>query len=113
MRGCSTMLMFCLALAGVCANPASAQPAPIAAQSPDDADARRAFEAGRDAYDHGAFAEALTHYERAYVLSHRPGLLFNIARAADSDGRADRDWDQASPDRPRARGGGRASSRRR
>ena len=55
-----------------------------------DARARAAFEAGRQAYDEGAFAEALRHYEVAYALSSRPGLLFNIGRAADSNGQPER-----------------------
>lgn len=60
---------------------------PIARAAPTtDADARRAFELGRDAYDRGHFAEALAHFEQAYALSHKPQLLFNIARAADAEG---------------------------
>lgn len=55
-----------------------------------DAEARREFEAGRDAYDHGAFGDALARYERAYALSQRAELLFNIGRAADSDDRIER-----------------------
>lgn len=60
------------------------------AQEPDaarDAAAREAFESGRNAYDLGRFSEALAAYERSYELSHRPLLLFNIARAAEADGR--------------------------
>lgn len=53
-------------------------------------EARSEFEAGRDAYDHGATAKALTHFERAYALSKRPALLFNIARASDAEGLAAR-----------------------
>ena len=52
--------------------------------------ARAAFEAGRAAYDHGRFAEALAQFELAYELSRLPRLLFNIARAAESDGRDER-----------------------
>ena len=48
------------------------------------------FEAGRDAYDQGDFAKALTHFERAHAQSGRVELLFNIGRAADSDGQARR-----------------------
>lgn len=98
MRSFPSVVLFCstLCCAGMLAGAASAQSAPVAppsaatSPSPEDADARRAFEAGRDAYDHGAFAAALGHYERAYALSPRPGLLFNIGRAADSDGQATR-----------------------
>lgn len=78
-------------LAGVLFLAFPSAPDPVAAQarglSPDlDIEARRAFEQGRDAYDHGLFGEALAHFEHAYQLSLRPKLLFNIARAADSDG---------------------------
>lgn len=52
----------------------------------DSAQARASFEAGRDAYDRGRFAEALRNFENAYELSGRPKLLFNIARAAESEG---------------------------
>jgi tetratricopeptide (TPR) repeat protein len=51
---------------------------------------RAAFEAGRDAYEAGRFEEALVQYERAYALSPHPNLLYNIARAADSDGQTER-----------------------
>lgn len=52
--------------------------------------ARIAFEAGRHAYEQGAFAEALAHYEEAYAAHPLVALLFNIGRAADSDGQAER-----------------------
>jgi hypothetical protein len=60
-----------------------------AAQAPappeKDAAARRAFETGREAYDRGRFAEALSSFERAYALSSKPILLFNIGRAAEAE----------------------------
>lgn len=52
--------------------------------------ARDAFEAGRIAYDHGRFAEALGHFELAYELNRHPKLLFNVARAAEQEGRSTR-----------------------
>lgn len=55
-----------------------------------DAAARDAFAAGRTAYERGDFDSALEHYEHALALSKRPELLFNIGRAADSDGQARR-----------------------
>ena len=55
-----------------------------------DAEAQRAFEAGANAYEEGRFREALAAFERSYELSHRPKLLFNIGRAADGDGQAQR-----------------------
>lgn len=59
-------------------------------QTAHEAEARSAFEAGRDAYEQGLFAQALAHFERAYTLSRLPQLLFNVGRAADSDGRTSR-----------------------
>jgi hypothetical protein len=90
MRGFPFVLFFSVALgcSGALVHTATAQEAPPTAPSADDTDARRAFEAGRDAYGHGAFREALAHFEHAYELSKRPALLFNIARAADADGQA-------------------------
>jgi tetratricopeptide (TPR) repeat protein len=55
-----------------------------------EAQARRSFEAGRDAYDRGRFEQALRHFEYAYALSHHPELLFNIARAAEAEDRRER-----------------------
>jgi tetratricopeptide (TPR) repeat protein len=57
----------------------------------DDRAAREAFEAGRAAYEQGRFGEALRDYERSYVLSRRPELLYNIGRAAE----AEADWSRA------------------
>ena len=56
-----------------------------AADSPDpaqDAEARRMFEDGRAAYEAGNFEAGLNYFQRAYDLSARPGLLFNIGQAA-------------------------------
>ena len=50
--------------------------------------ARGEFDAGRAAYEAGEFGRARAHFEQAYALSARPPLLFNIGRAADSDGDA-------------------------
>ena len=59
------------------------------AQTPD-VEARRLFEAGRRAYDDGRYAVALRQFERAYALSQRPALLYNVGVAADRLGRNDR-----------------------
>lgn len=67
---------------------ATAQEKPAGADT--DARARRAFEAGRDAYDHGSFTAALAHFEQAYALRPSPELLYNVGRAADSDGQPGR-----------------------
>ncbi|HEX5661369.1 MAG TPA: tetratricopeptide repeat protein [Polyangiales bacterium] len=60
------------------------------AQTADEAAAREEFEAGRVAYDHGSFTDALAHFERAYALQPKPELLYNVGRAADSDGQPTR-----------------------
>jgi tetratricopeptide (TPR) repeat protein len=52
--------------------------------------ARVAFEDGRDAYNQGEFAAALVLFERAHALSPKSELLYNIGRAADSDGQNER-----------------------
>jgi hypothetical protein len=46
-----------------------------------DADARRYFEEGRVAYEAGNFEAAVRGFRRAYVLSPRPALLYNIGQA--------------------------------
>jgi tetratricopeptide (TPR) repeat protein len=75
-----------VATSGAAARPARAEDRSSA--SDPDAAARSAFQAGREAYDHGAFGEAVTLFERAHALSPRPELLFNIGRAADADGQS-------------------------
>lgn len=68
--------------------------APAAAQSPAgvqetpawgerDEEARSLFEAGAIAYRDGHFADAEQNFRRAYELSGRPELLFNIGTAAE------------------------------
>jgi len=56
-----------------------------AADTPDpaqDAEARRMFEDGRAAYEAGNYQDGLNYFQRAYDLSARSGLLFNIGQAA-------------------------------
>ncbi len=48
-----------------------------------DREARFLFEAGRTAYDGGRYRESLAHFQRAYELSQRPQLLYNVGQAAD------------------------------
>jgi tetratricopeptide (TPR) repeat protein len=43
-----------------------------------DEEAHARFEAGRLAFEAGRFADALADFSRAYELSKRPGLLFNM-----------------------------------
>jgi tetratricopeptide (TPR) repeat protein len=45
--------------------------------------ARELFLQGRDAYTEGRFEEARELFQRSYDLSGRPGLLYNIAQAAE------------------------------
>lgn len=55
------------------------------AQTEDDADreARALFDAGEVAYANGQLDRALGHFQRAYELSRRPLLLYNIASVLD------------------------------
>lgn len=57
----------------------------VAAQEVDlaDSEARSRFEAGRAAMAAGRTEDALADFRRAYELSHRPALLYNIGVAAD------------------------------
>ncbi len=57
---------------------ASAQPS-----SADDQEARALFDAGTVAFQQGRFDRALGHFVRAYELSGRPLMLFNIANTHD------------------------------
>jgi len=52
-------------------------------RSHEDDEAFALFEAGRNAFEQGRFAEAYARFVRAHALSHRTGLLYNIATAAD------------------------------
>lgn len=59
---------------------------PALAQSTDesmDVEAHALFEAGRTAFAAGRFADALGHFQRAYDLSHRGALLYNIGQCQD------------------------------
>ncbi len=63
-----------LVAATLCPMAAYAQPA----DANRDAEARAHFTAGRDAFSRGDFASAVTEFERAYALSRRAQLLYNI-----------------------------------
>lgn len=52
-----------------------------------DEEARSRFQAGRLAFEHRRFDEALQDFRRAYELSGRHDLLFNVARCLDRLGR--------------------------
>jgi tetratricopeptide (TPR) repeat protein len=67
--------------------PAGEDDAAPAPRGPDnaslDAEARGIFLAGKAAYGDARYEDALRHFKRAYELSKRPVLLFNIGQAAD------------------------------
>jgi tetratricopeptide (TPR) repeat protein len=48
-----------------------------------DAEGRGLFEAGRAAFTDGRYEDALDYFQRAYALSHRSALLYNIGSAND------------------------------
>jgi tetratricopeptide (TPR) repeat protein len=61
---------------------------PVAAQElpeegSEDDQARGLFLAGKAAYDGGRYEDALEHFQRAYDLSARPGLLYNLGATAE------------------------------
>lgn len=56
-----------------------------------DREARERFERGRDAFSRGDFSTAATEFERAYALSRRAQLLYNIGTAHERLHR----WEQA------------------
>jgi tetratricopeptide (TPR) repeat protein len=55
----------------------------VAQESTTDHDARVAFESGHLAFAEGRYDDALVDFTRAYELSHRAELLYNIGLAAD------------------------------
>jgi len=55
----------------------------VEAQNNEDSEARGLFLAGQAAFEGGRFEEALEHFERAYELSHRAELLYNIGTTAE------------------------------
>jgi tetratricopeptide (TPR) repeat protein len=73
------MMLALVAIAG--APPAFAQESEHAVD-PDDEEARTLFREGEAAYGDGRFEEALDRFERAYELSQRVALLYNIGLAA-------------------------------
>jgi tetratricopeptide (TPR) repeat protein len=53
----------------------------VQAQVSADEEARQLFEQGRQAYDAGRYDEAAAAFRRAYLLSGRPALLYNIGQS--------------------------------
>ncbi len=74
--------MLALAVVAVVAQSASAQDARGGREAAE-AEARNVFEAGEVAFTAGRYADALAYFQRAYTLSQRPALLFNIALCQD------------------------------
>lgn len=68
---------------------AAAQEATAEVASDRDAEARRLFETGNEAFSDGHFELAASAFERAYELSGRAPLLFNVGAAYDRLLRAD------------------------
>ncbi len=62
---------------------APAEEAADGGMSRQEEEARALFIAGRAAFERGEFEPALDHFRRAYELSERPGLLFNIGNTYD------------------------------
>jgi hypothetical protein len=60
---------------------------PEQAPSDDETEARTVFEAGMHAFDEGHFDRSLDYFRRAYELSARAEILFNIARSYEGLGR--------------------------
>ncbi|NVB37737.1 tetratricopeptide repeat protein [Pseudenhygromyxa sp. WMMC2535] len=60
---------------------ASEAPEPEPEPEPELAEAVAENQAGSDAYALGNYEQAVTHFERAYQLSHEPALLFNLGQA--------------------------------
>jgi tetratricopeptide (TPR) repeat protein len=74
-------LVWCAASAGSTVHAQEAtRGAPSAAL---DEEARALFEAGRVAYEDGRYSDALGYFQRAYELSQRPGLQYNLGLAYD------------------------------
>ena len=57
--------------------------APAASAQGSDDEARALYSAGEIAYNEGRFQSALEYFQRAYELSSRPALLYNIGSAAE------------------------------
>lgn len=80
-------LLLTLALGLGSAAPLAAQEAfstdATASQDSADREARALFDAGSVAFGEGRYESAIRHFENAYALSPRPGMLFNLATTYD------------------------------
>jgi tetratricopeptide (TPR) repeat protein len=85
------MLKTCLwAAAALILMTAMALPALAQSETDSEEEARAQFDAGRAAYEQGRFEEAATAFRRAYLLSPRYQLLYNIGQAELRGGHDDR-----------------------
>ncbi|MBX3274479.1 MAG: tetratricopeptide repeat protein [Sandaracinaceae bacterium] len=78
--GLATGLAIALGV-GLAAGAGAAQDAPSAAEEGTQARARVHFQAGASYYEAGAYDDALREWTRAYELSPRPELLYNLSLA--------------------------------
>jgi tetratricopeptide (TPR) repeat protein len=92
---------------GAQSNGATEKPSNGAAAKPSasaDKEARKLFFQGDRMYEEGKYEEAVAAFEKAYALSHRPELLFNLANAYERLGqyeealRSLRDFAPSAPD---------------
>jgi len=67
-----------LVISTISPNQVRADDAEAAAETGHEEEAREAFERGRLLYDNGAFKKAAEAFDRAYALSGKPGLLYNV-----------------------------------
>jgi cobalamin biosynthesis Mg chelatase CobN len=81
MRWAELRLVFVFFIVLVASGASSATVAFAQSDASSDADARRFFEEGRTAYEAGNFEAAVRGFRRAYLLSPRPALLYNIGQA--------------------------------
>ena len=79
-----TRFIFAIAVALALVAPVAAQPSPQDLEK-----AKKAFLAGKKAFDAGDFPEAASHFKTSYNLSKKPALLYNVALANESGGQDD------------------------
>ena len=111
-----TLAAFVFSFAGVLhaetASGSAEKPSTSATEKPSssaDKEARKLFFQGDRLYEEGKYEEAVAAFEKAYELSHRPELLFNLANAYERLGqyeealRSLRDFEPSAPeaDRPK------------
>jgi len=79
---CSLLLAALAVLTVPARSLAQAAAAPATSEG-EDAEARSLYAAGQVAFREGRFENALDYFERAYALSHRAGLLYNVGTTQD------------------------------